>query len=69
MTPALTTVKILQFDVGRISAETLLKKMTEPTAPVPEKMIVPVMIIERDSVAPPKQNKAQKLKRKMKEIT
>jgi LacI family transcriptional regulator len=69
MTPALTTVKILQFDVGQISAETLLKKMTEPTAPVPEKMIMPVMIIERDSVAPPKQNKAQKLKRKMKEIT
>ena len=55
MTPALTTVRTLQFEVGRIPAETLLKKMTDPAAPVPETMIMPVMIVERDSVAAPKQ--------------
>lgn len=55
MTPALTTVRTLQFEVGRIAAETLLKKMTDPAAPVPETMIMPVMIVERDSVAAPKQ--------------
>lgn len=54
MTPKLSTVRILQFDVGRIAAETLLKKMIEPEAQVSETIIMPVRIIERDSIAPPK---------------
>tara|TARA_E500000331_G_scaffold101534_1_gene98430 strand:- start:5982 stop:7004 length:1023 start_codon:yes stop_codon:yes gene_type:complete len=53
--PGLTTVKILQFDVGRIAAEILIKKMKEKSVPVPETTIMPVSIIERGSVQSPKE--------------
>jgi len=56
--PGLTTVQILQFDLGRIAAEILLKRMTEPDARVPETTIMPVSIIERGSIAPPRNGRA-----------
>ena len=52
--PGLTTVKILQFDVGRIAAELLIKKMKDTNMPVPETTIMPVTVVERGSVCPPK---------------
>ncbi|MEL0129183.1 MAG: substrate-binding domain-containing protein, partial [Paracoccaceae bacterium] len=51
--PGLTTVRILQFDVGRIAAELLVKKMNDPSIPVPEKTIMPVTIVNRGSVSIP----------------
>ena len=70
--PGLTTVQILQFDVGRIAAEILLKRMTEPDARVPETTIMPVSIIDRNSIAPPKPGRGRKMRasgrsRKMKQ--
>jgi LacI family transcriptional regulator len=49
--PGLTTIRILQFDVGRIAAEFLLKKMNESGLPIPETTIMPVTIVNRGSVA------------------
>ena len=49
--PGLTTIRVQQFDVGRIGAELLLRMMTEPDASVPMKTIFPVKLIERGSVA------------------
>lgn len=54
ITPGLTTIQILQFDIGRIAAEILLKRLTDPDARVPETTIMPVSIVERGSVAPPR---------------
>ena len=70
--PGLTTEQILQFDVGRIAAEILLKRMTEPDARVPETTIMPVSIIDRNSIAPPKPGRGRKMRasgrsRKMKQ--
>ena len=48
--PGLTTIRILQFDVGRIAAELLLKKMNDTNIAVPETTIMPVTIVERGSV-------------------
>jgi len=56
--PGLTTVQILQFDLGRIAAEILLKRMTEPDTRVPETTIMPVSIIERGSIAAPRNSRA-----------
>lgn len=58
--PGLTTVQILQFDVGRIAAEILLKRMTDPAAKVPETTIMPVAIVERGSIAELKTSRIQK---------
>ncbi len=52
--PGLTTIRILQFDVGRIAAEHLLAMMTEPECQVPMTTVLPVSLIERGSVAAPK---------------
>ena len=49
--PGLTTVRVLQFDVGRISAELLLKKINQVDLAVPETTIMPVTVIERGSVS------------------
>ncbi len=57
--PGLTTVQILQFDVGRIAAEILLKRMTEPDARVPGTTIMPVSIIDRNSIAPPRPGRSR----------
>ena len=51
--PGLTTVRIQQFGVGKLSAELLVKMMTDPTAPIPTKTILPVTVVERGSVAAP----------------
>lgn len=57
--PGITTVRILQFDVGRTAAEILIKKMTEPNTIVPETTIMPVTVIERGSVRKPKKRKSR----------
>ena len=49
--PGLTTVRVLQFDVGRIAAELLLKKISQTDLAVPETTIMPVTVIERGSVS------------------
>ncbi len=51
--PGLTTVQILQFEIGQTAAEILLKMMNGPTRHVPATTILPVTLIERGSVAPP----------------
>lgn len=48
--PGLTTIRIQQFDAGRMSAELLIKMMTEPEATIPRTTILPVKLIERGSV-------------------
>ena len=62
ITPGLTTIQILQFDVGRIAAEILLKSLTDPDARVPETTIMPVSIVERGSVAPPRLRRGKRQK-------
>ena len=52
--PGLTTVRVQQFAVGRLSAELLVKMMTDPGAPIPKTTILPVAAVERGSVAAPK---------------
>jgi LacI family transcriptional regulator len=49
--PGLTTIRVQQFDVGRIGAELLLRMMNEPEAAIPMTTIFPVKLIERGSVA------------------
>ena len=52
--PGLTTIRVQQFDVGKLSAEVLLKMMTEPDAPIARTLILPVSLVERGSVAAPR---------------
>lgn len=52
--PGITTVQILQFEVGRVAAEILVKMMTAPDRRVPATTILPVNIVQRGSIAPPK---------------
>ena len=52
--PGLTTVQILQFEIGRTAAEILLKMMKGPDRPMPTTTILPVSIVERGSVARPR---------------
>jgi LacI family transcriptional regulator len=52
--PGLTTIRVQQFDVGRLAAELLMKMMNDPKAPIPTTTILPVKLIERGSVAHPK---------------
>ena len=54
----LTTVRVQQFDVGRLSAEILLKMMTEPDAPIARTLILPVSLVVRGSVAAPRSSLA-----------
>ena len=42
--PGLTTVRVKQFGVGRLSAEILLKMITEPDAPVAITTVLPVRL-------------------------
>lgn len=60
--PGLTTVQILQFEIGRTAAEILLKMMAGPDRHVPTTTILPVRVIERGSVAPPKARTVRKRK-------
>ena len=50
--PGLTTVQILQFEIGRTAAEILVKMMTAPDKRVPAMTILPVSIVERGSIGP-----------------
>ncbi len=52
--PGLTTVRVQQFGVGRLSAELLVRMMTDQGATVPRTTILPVTLVERGSVAAPK---------------
>lgn len=48
--PRLTTIRIRQFDVGAIGAQILVRMMTEPDARIAESTVLPVELVERDSV-------------------
>jgi LacI family transcriptional regulator len=48
--PGLTTIRVQQFDVGRLSAELLVRMMSGPEAPIPSSTILPVQLITRGSV-------------------
>ncbi len=50
--PGLTTVRILQFDIGRTAAEILVRMMTSPETRVPTTTVLPVNIVERGSIGP-----------------
>lgn len=52
--PGLTTIRVPQFDVGCIAAELLVKMLTSPGTRVPTTTILPVTLVERGSVAPPR---------------
>ena len=51
--PGLTTIRIQQFDVGRLSAELLTRMMTNQEAAIPSTSILPVELVERGSVSFP----------------
>ncbi|MCY4186601.1 MAG: LacI family DNA-binding transcriptional regulator [Rhodobacteraceae bacterium] len=51
--PGLTTIRIQQFDVGRLSAELLTRMMTTQDATIPRTSILPVELVERGSVSKP----------------
>jgi len=51
--PPLTTVRIPHYDIGIEAARLLLERIANPTAPV-KRVVLPVRLIERDSVAPPR---------------
>ncbi len=52
--PGLTTVRILQFDIGRKAAEHLLSVMGDSECQVPMTTVLPVSLVKRGSVAAPK---------------
>ncbi|MDE0002270.1 MAG: LacI family DNA-binding transcriptional regulator [Rhodospirillaceae bacterium] len=52
--PGLTTVRVQQFGVGRLSAEILVRMMTEPEAPIASTTVLPVTLVVRGSVAAPR---------------
>jgi LacI family transcriptional regulator len=51
--PGLTTINIQKFNVGRASAELVLRSIDDPDAVIPSCTILPVQLIERGSVKPP----------------
>ena len=54
ISPGLTTVRILKRDIGRAAAEILVKMLSEPEARAPSTTVLPVELVVRSSVAPPK---------------
>jgi len=52
--PGLTTIRVQQEAIGRLAAELLLKMIKDKTTTVPRTTILPVQLIERGSVAPPR---------------
>ncbi|MGF1477795.1 MAG: LacI family DNA-binding transcriptional regulator [Geminicoccaceae bacterium] len=61
ISPGLTTIRILKYEVGRVAAEILVTLMTEPEAQIPLTTVLPVDLIRRDSVAAPRTDLALKL--------
>jgi LacI family transcriptional regulator len=51
--PALTTVRIPHYDIGIEAARLLLQRIASPSAPV-KRVVLPVQLVERESVAPPR---------------
>jgi LacI family transcriptional regulator len=51
--PALTTLKNFQEDMGRKSAELLMRRIAEPSAPVQRELLTPELVV-RGTTAPPK---------------
>ena len=52
--PGLTTVRIQQFEAGKVAAQHLSNMLCGNTALVPHETILPVTLVERASVAEPK---------------
>jgi LacI family transcriptional regulator len=52
--PGLTTVRIAQHEVGRAAAQVLLRLMTGRSAEVAPETVLPVELIRRGTVAPPR---------------
>jgi LacI family transcriptional regulator len=50
--PALTTVRISQYDLGSMAASLLLETIREPDRPSEVKLVAPQLVV-RDSTAPP----------------
>jgi LacI family transcriptional regulator len=50
--PALTTVRIPHYDIGYEAARLLLARIADPSSP-PKRVVLPVQLISRDSVATP----------------
>ena len=50
--PALTTVRIPHYDLGFEAARLLLERIATPDSPA-KRVVLPVKVVERDSVAPP----------------
>jgi len=50
LVPSLTTVRVNKQELGRVGAELILKRATQPKSPV-SKLRLPVELIERNSVA------------------
>jgi LacI family transcriptional regulator len=53
--PGLTTVRVEQFKVGKLSADLLVKMMKDPEAKIPHSTVLPVQLIKRESVSTPKE--------------
>lgn len=54
--PRLTTVRVQRFEAGARTARILTRLMTEPEADVPLTTVLPVELICRESVAPPRRD-------------
>lgn len=52
--PGLTTIRVAQFDAGRISAELILRMINDKAETVPTTTVLPVRLISRGSVAKPR---------------
>lgn len=52
--PGLTTIHVQQHAIGRLAAELLLKMIKDKTATIPRTTILPVTLVKRGSVAPPR---------------
>lgn len=54
--PGLTTLRIQKFEAGRVAAEHLLSMMCGGTDGVPLETVLPVELVQRGSVAPPRRH-------------
>lgn len=52
--PGLTTIRVQQNAIGRLAGELLLKLVRGDGADIPRTTVLPVSLVERGSVAPPK---------------
>lgn len=52
--PRLTTVRIKQFEAGQTTAQILIGMLSDPDTPPEDETVLPVELVVRDSVGPPK---------------